>query len=47
MGITTDAGDLETIVSWQTELWPESVAYYQGSLLVGMADGSVWRAAGE
>ena len=46
VGITTDATGLETLVSWQTDQWPESVAYYQGSLLVGMANGSVWRAEG-
>jgi hypothetical protein len=34
-------------VSWETSAWPESAAYYQGSLLVGMDDGSVWRAEGE
>ena len=47
VGITSDASSLETLVSWEVESFPESVAWYQGSLLVGMADGSVWRAEGE
>jgi hypothetical protein len=47
VGITRDAASLETLVSWETSAWPESAAYYQGSLLVGMDDGSVWRAEGE
>jgi hypothetical protein len=46
VGLTGDASSLETLVSWEADLWPEAVAYYQGSLLVGMADGSVWRAEG-
>ncbi len=46
VGITADAGSLETLVSWDTDVWPEAVAYYQGSLLVGMSDGSVHRAEG-
>jgi len=46
VGLTTDASSLETLVTWETDLWPESVAYFHGSLLVGLSDGSVWRAVG-
>ncbi len=46
VGITSDATELEILTTWETETWPESAAYFQGSLLVGLADGSVLRAEG-
>jgi len=46
VGLTTDGTSLETIVTWETEIWPESVVYFHDSLLVGMSDGSVLRAEG-
>ncbi len=46
VGVTTDGAALDTVLSWETDRWPESAAWFEGSLLVGMADGTVWRAEG-
>ncbi len=47
LAVTTDATEVEILLQWSTDVWPQSAAYFHGSLLVGMADGSVWRAEGE
>ncbi len=47
VGVLNSAGELTEIASFFPTIRPASVAFWQGRLYVGMADGNIWRAAVE